>query len=90
MGSAFYAVIGEIGGHSVSMQLRIEFAARVVTIRGHNPVAGRAIFICPLKADAVCRIVLSFRQGFAHRFVMGRDQALVSTDHCLNRNRLCA
>jgi hypothetical protein len=55
------------------VQLRIEFAACVVTIRGDNPVCRGPVLIRTIYANTSCRMVFGFRQGFANGFVMSGD-----------------
>jgi hypothetical protein len=63
----------------------IEFTACIVTIRRDNPVCDGSVLIRTAHANAICRMVFSFRQGFANGFVMSDEKARVSPDHGLNK-----
>ena len=86
--AALHSVIGQIGSNGMCVQLWVEFTASVMAVRGDNPVGGRAIFICPVQANTRCSVALGFCKRFPDRFIVSRDQALIRSDQCLNRNRL--
>ena len=85
--AAFRAVIGEVGGDQVGMQLRIEFAAGVVMIGGDHQIAGAAVFIqAALFPNARPGQELHLGCHFRQRLRMGVAQPGIHQR--LHRNRL--
>lgn len=75
--AAFGAIVGQVGGDQMGMQLRIELPAGVMRVRGDNQVAGGAVFIGSLEAHPGGGQALHLGSHFPHRLVMGFGQARV-------------
>ncbi|MGA7857779.1 MAG: hypothetical protein WCA11_07635, partial [Terracidiphilus sp.] len=84
--AALDSVIRQVGCYGMCMELRIEFATRVVAICGDNPVSGRAILIGTVQPYTCCRVAFGFCKRLPDRFIVSPDQALIPANERLNRN----
>jgi hypothetical protein len=79
--ASFCAVICQVGGHGMSVDLWIKFAAGVVMIHGEHDVSGHPVIVCPALTNTSGGVGLELSKGFGNGLFVCIDEAFVSSQH---------